>query len=77
MSADQHELLAIAGESPNLLPRLAASLLDVARLQAGARVSVSALGRSAGDHRVRARRPGSAGPLGPGGSAARAGLSDG
>jgi hypothetical protein len=77
MSADQNELLAIAGESLNLLPRLAASLLDAASLQAGARVSVSALGRSAGDHRVRAGRPGYAGPLGPGRSAARAGWSDG
>lgn len=36
-AADQDELLATAGESLDLLSRLAASLLDVTRLQAGAR----------------------------------------
>jgi two-component system sensor histidine kinase KdpD len=35
--ADQDELLATAGEALDLLSRLAASLLDVTRLQAGAR----------------------------------------
>jgi two-component system sensor histidine kinase KdpD len=36
-AADQDELLATAGESLDLLARLAATLLDVTRLQAGAR----------------------------------------
>jgi type IV secretory pathway TrbL component len=50
-AADQDELLATAEESLDLLSRLAATLLDVTRLQAGA-PSVFPPGRPGRDHRV-------------------------
>jgi two-component system, OmpR family, sensor histidine kinase KdpD len=71
-AGDREELLAAAEESPDLLAHLAASLLDVSRLQAGALAVFPKARRSGRDRRGLPRCPRAAGANGAGGHPVRA-----